>query len=248
MMRLRTFVKEHRVAVAIVAVAVTAFAVWMVIMVSGMGGQAVTAPPAVVSSAAGPRPTPSSGPVTPPASRGGTAGGDTAGSGNAASGTEPGGGVTPSGRMPTAQATGDTKGPVATAASNPTPPGTGRPDPFVPLASAAAPAAVTNPSSLPPVPPLSPTALGPLGGPAPGSGVPGGPALPPRAQFRLTGILFGPTAVAILNDGSASYVAEPGDPLARGVRLVAIDGANDSVTLALNNESWQLRLERGTSR
>lgn len=262
MTRLRRFLNEHRAAAAIIAVAVAAFALWKISGALGLG-------PAAATSAVRPGPSsPPAGTATAAAPGGGApgsaalraAGHLTGVAAPTLPGTQPSTGAAPdgatsagasaaAGRAPTGQVTAPATAAGAQAASGPPPAGTGRPDPFVPLVSSGGPAAVTNNPPLPPVPPLSPTALGPAGSPVPGAGAPAGLGLPePRAQFHLTGIVFGPEAVAILNDGAVSYVAAPGDALARGVRVVAIDGANDSVTLAWNNQSWQLRLEGGTSR
>jgi hypothetical protein len=41
---------------------------------------------------------------------------------------------------------------------------------------------------------------------------------------------------------------ESGDTVTSGVRIVAIDAENRSVTLRSNDQSWQLRLGGGTSR
>ena len=120
-------------------------------------------------------------------------------------------------------------------------PGTGRPDPFSPLAGQIG--GGTPP--LPPVPPLSPNALGASapGGGAPGGGAPGpgGPVI----QFRLSGIVDAQVPVAILNDATGSYIVEPGDTVAPGVRLVAVDAETHSVTLSWNDQSWQVRLTGG---
>jgi hypothetical protein len=97
------------------------------------------------------------------------------------------------------------------------------------------------------VPPLAPGALPPVA--SAGAAGPGAPDL--AGEFHLTGIIFGPSAFAILNDATRSYIVEPGDVVASGVRVVAIDAENQSVTLASDGQSWQLRLaglRGGTSR
>jgi hypothetical protein len=120
--------------------------------------------------------------------------------------------------------------------------GTGRADPFSPLAGQLGPGAPTSP--LPPVPPLAP---GALGASAPGGGEPGLPGAVgnPPAQFRLTGIVDGQVPVAILNDATGSYIVEPGDTVVTGVRLVSVDAGTRSVTLSWNDQSWQVRLAAG---
>lgn len=124
-------------------------------------------------------------------------------------------------------------------------PGTGRPDPFSPLAGQLGPGAPNGP--LPPVPPLAP---GALGASAPGGGEPGAPgAVTNPTQFRLTGIVDGQVPVAILNDPNGSYIVAPGDTIVTGVRLVSVDAGSRSVTLSWNDQSWQVRLAGGgTSR
>ena len=263
--RLRGFLSEHRAAAAIVAIALVAFAVWKVYTALSPRGPAAT--PSAIRPAASPAP------GAPPARDGGAPGGGPTGdaalraaghlagvaaptlpgaqlstggapAGSPSTGATAAGGQAPVGRVATPAAPA-----TAPAASTPPPPGTGRPDPFSPLAaSGGSRPASTNPP-LPPVPPLSPGALGPSGFTAPGSPLPGAPDLSgPRGQFHLTGIVRGSVAVAILNDGAASYIVEPGDTVTPGVRVVAIDAGNHSVTLASKDQSWQLRLEGGTSR
>jgi hypothetical protein len=125
-------------------------------------------------------------------------------------------------------------------------PGTGRPDPFSPLAGQTGPG--SPPAPLPPVPPLSPNALG---SPASGGAEPAAPGLSgsPTTQFHLTGIVDGQVPVAILNDSEGSYIVEPGDTVVAGVRLVAVDADSRTVTLSSNDQSWQVRLAGGgTSR
>jgi hypothetical protein len=121
-------------------------------------------------------------------------------------------------------------------------PGVGRPDPFSPLAGQIG--SGTPHTTLPPVPPLSPNALGAS---APGGGEPGAPGVSasPTTQFHLTGILDGQVPVAILNDASGSYIVAPGDTVVSGVRLVAVDADAHSVTLSWNDQSWQVRLAGG---
>jgi hypothetical protein len=124
-------------------------------------------------------------------------------------------------------------------------PGTGRPDPFMPLAGQLGPGSPNAP--LPPVPPLAP---GALGASAPGGGEPGAPGAPAGpTSFRLTGIVDGELPVAILNDTTGSYIVAPGDTVVAGVRLVSVDAGRRSVTLSWNDQSWQVRLAGGgTSR
>ena len=265
MRRFRGFLSEHRAAAAIIAAAVVAFGAWRVYAALNPGAPAATTsavPPAA-----------STAPAASPSGVGGASGGGPTGdaalraaghlsgtaapvlpgrqpstgaasSGSASTGAAPTGAQAPARRapMPAASAT-------APAASTPPAPGTGRPDPFSPLASPGGGGPVSTNPSLPPVPPLSPGGVGPSGFPAPGSPLPGAPDLSgPRGQFHLTGIVHGPVAVAILNDGAASYIVEPGDTVTPGVRVVAIDAENLSVTLASKDQSWQLRLGGGTTR
>ena len=142
---------------------------------------------------------------------------------------------------PTAGAPGATTGGQSasggTTAGGTATPGTGRPDPFSPLAGQIGGGAPL----LPPVPPLSPNAVGAS---APGGGEPSAPG-GPAAQFRLSGIVDAPVPVAILNDATGSYIVEPGDTVVSGVRLVAVDAETHSVTLSWNEQSWQVRLTGG---
>gem|GEM_PF-1683191 len=269
MKRLRGFLSEHRAAAAIIAAAVVAFAVWRVYAALSPGA------PAVTTSAVPPVASPA--PAEPPSGAGqaGTAGAPGGGlAGDAAlraaghltgtvaptlpgrqpsTGAAPSGsastGAAPAGGAPTGRATAPAAPATALAAATPPAPNTGRPDPFSPLAATGGGGGGRTNPSLPPVPPLSPGALGPSGFPAPGSPLPGAPDLSgPQGQLHLTGIVYGPVAVAILNDGAASYIVEPGDTVTPGVRIVAIDAENRSVTLASKDQSWQLRLGGGTIR
>lgn len=94
--------------------------------------------------------------------------------------------------------------------------------------------------ALPPVPPLLPGGL-----PVPGA--PGGPSPTVLAgvAFRVAGVLGGSEALAILEDGTKSYIVAPGDVLAPGVRVVAIDVGRGVVALIRNGVSQELYLERG---
>jgi hypothetical protein len=130
---------------------------------------------------------------------------------------------------------------------SPIPASSGRPDPFAPLVAQAAPSGGPGSVPLPPIPPLAPGAV--PGGP--GSAIPGAPAAPdtgPMDKLQLTGIVYGPGALAILNDAGSSYIAGPGDTVPSGVRVVAVDVQHRSVTLAWQDHSWQLRLEGGKAR
>jgi hypothetical protein len=247
MKRLRELVGRHRTAAAIIAVAVAAFAVWKAYLM--VSGSAQPTPAAAVRPAS---PTPAgtsgAGPSGDAALRaaGHLAGVQaprlpgTASTGDAMSDS------TSAGATSTAATAGGRAGLAATTAmtapvTTPPPANTGRPDPFSPLATPGGGARSANPP-LPPVPPLSPNALGTSASPA----VPAQASVTER--FHLTGIVNGPTAVAILNDGADSYIVEPGDTVTSGVRLVAIDAGNRTVTLASQNQSWQLRLGGGTGR
>jgi len=76
---------------------------------------------------------------------------------------------------------------------------------------------------LPPVPPLPPSGGGVGTGTT--ASAPAGP------QYRLTGVMGGPTAVAILEDKGGTHIATSGDVLAPGVRVVGIDAVHGVVTL-----------------
>lgn len=248
MKRLRELVGRYRTAAAIIAVAVAAFAVWKAYL--------------VVSSSAQPAPAAAVRPTPPAGAAGASSAGPTGDAALRAAGHLTG---IAAPRLPGTASTGDAMsdststgaGPAATtAAGRATPPATtamtapastpppasgGRPDPFSPLVTQGGGAQTAVPP-LPPVPPLSPNALGMSAPP----GVAAQAGMTDR--FRLTGIVNGPTAVAILNDGGASYIVEPGDTVTFGIRLVAIDAGNRTVTLASKSQSWQLGLGGGTSR
>jgi hypothetical protein len=258
---LREFVNKHRAATAVVALAVVALAGWEVYAAIRLGGP-VPAPSAV-------RP---ASPATAGTGSGGASGAGPAGSaalraaGHLAGvpaptlpGASPSTGAAPDGSAPAASApttpasagaaaAGQTVagGSAAAPAATQPPPGTGRPDPFSPLAASGGGAPAPAAPSLPPVPPLAPGALGPSAFAAPGAATPG--VTDPRGQFRLDGIVFGPSAVAILRDGAGSYIVEPGDMVTPGVRILAIDAKNSTVTLGSKDQSWQLGLRGGTSR
>jgi hypothetical protein len=256
MTRLRQLVLKHRIAAGAIALAVALFAVWKVYMAVGVGG--TPSAPAAVRQPASPAPAASTGTTgTPPA---GPAGGAAL---RAAShltgaplttipGASPSAGAvaadgSPSGTTPAAPGASAGATPAKTVSpdgATPPPPGTGRPDPFVPLVSSAAPSPAAPP--LPPVPPLAPGALGPSAPTLPGLGP--SAQTNPGAQLRLTGIVYGESALAIINDGAASYIVAPGDTVASGLRLTAIDAANGTVTLASNKQSLQLSLGGGSSR
>jgi len=243
--RLREFISRHRAAVAIVAVAVAAFAAWRVYAAVSVGGPAPSPAPAATGAVSAP----GGGPTGDAALR--AAGHLTGVPAPALPGASPSAGAVGAGSPPRAPAPAAT--PSAGYAAVPTPagqaaapPGTGRADPFSPLAAPGGGPSTAVPP-LPPVPPLTPGALGPSAPGAPGPAVPS--ATGTRGQFQLTGIMFGPSAVAILTDGADSYIVEPGDTVTPGVRVLAIDAENRTVTLASQDRSWQLRLERGgTSR
>jgi hypothetical protein len=250
MRRLREFISEHRAAAAIVAAVLVAFAGWRAYVALSAGGPAATP--------AGLRP-----PATPAPAETGTAGAPAAGpTGEAAlraaghlTGTAapalPGKplstGAASTGSAPTASGGSAPAGkPAAPSASSPAPAGTGRPDPFAPLATSGGGGPASANPPLPPVPPLSPGALGPSASTQ--GGLPASGVLGPAGRFQLAGIVNGEVAVAILNDSAGSYIVQPGDTVTPGVRVVAIDAANHSVTLTSETQSWQLRLGGGTSR
>lgn len=235
MTRLRRFADTRLIAAAIVALVLIALTVWKV----GQSLGPTAAPAATAPSATRPATAPHGSSTTAPAAQTPSR-------------------ATPAGQPETGRPAGSTAA-ARTAAmtsnpSSPPPPGTGRADPFSPLVSPGA--AATGPATatgggtaLPPIPPLSPlAAIGPRASSTPGSGGPAAAdAARPRGQLRLTGIVDGPTAMAILTDGAGSYVVQPGDAIPSGVRLLTVDAMNSSVTLAWNNQSWQLHLGGGTT-
>ena len=243
MARIRLLLTKYPVAVGIAAAVVAVAAVWIVVHRLNTGGPAAPSPTAAVrppasAGASGGAPA-DSGPlgIPPRAARGAasalsTASGAAAGvpDGSTGKGATPGGPA--SSGQPAAGAAGG--GPGASTA----PPDTGRRDPFAPLIATGG---GGGSAPLPPVPPLAPGALPGPGGPAAGN------AAGPRSELRLTGIIYGPAALAILSDGTASYIVQPGDAVASGVRVLAIDAGNRRVTLAWNNQTWQLRLGGETS-
>ncbi len=121
---------------------------------------------------------------------------------------------------------------AAPAAGAPGAPDSGR-DPFrSPIQPGGAPGGTGLP--LPPVPPLSPGGL-----PLPGESV---PAQPP---YRVAGIIRDAVALAILEDGTRSYVVEAGDELRPGVRVTAIDVSRGIVQLMQGGTPTELRLGGG---
>lgn len=98
---------------------------------------------------------------------------------------------------------------------------------------------------LPPVPPLAPGAVPPF----PVVRGPGAmPAVPPAPAYRLVGILQGATSLAIIADekGTSSIVG-PGDALAEGTRVTAIDARHGSVTLLRGGVPLELRMHGGSA-
>ena len=87
---------------------------------------------------------------------------------------------------------------------------------------------------LPPVPPLSPS--GGVGSPGTTATGPVGPV------YSLTGVMGGPTAVAILVDKEGSHIVQPGDVLAPGVRVVGIDPVHGVVQLNQYGETVEVHL------
>ena len=231
MKRLRELASRQRTAVAIIAVAVAAFAVWKAYL--------------VVSSSVRPTPAAAVRPASPAAGAALRAAGHLTGAAaptlpdSSASSGAGGTDAASTDRNPSGRVTAPAASATAALASTPPPPNTGRPDPFSPLVTGGG-SAPASPPSLPPVPPLSPNAIA---APAGTQGQPNS-----AGGFQLTGIIDGATAVAILNDGANSYIVERGDAVTSGVRITAIDAGNRSVTLASQNQSWQLRLGGGTSR
>ncbi len=140
-------------------------------------------------------------------------------------------GTTPSGVKPAPTASPPGTG-AAPAAGAPGAPDSGR-DPFrPPIQPGGAPGGTGLP--LPPVPPLSPGGL-----PVPGESV---PAQPP---YRVAGIIRDAVALAILEDGTRSYVVEAGDELRPGVRVTAIDVSRGIVQLMQGGTPTELRLGGG---
>lgn len=123
----------------------------------------------------------------------------------------------------------------------------GRPDPFEapagyvfvgsgPTPSRPAAGGSRSGAGLPPVPPLPPG----LGG-GPGTSSPTASA-PPAPLYRLTGVLGGPRAVAILVDKDGSHIVSAGDVLAPGVRVLAIDPLHGVVQLDQYGSTVEVRL------
>lgn len=137
-------------------------------------------------------------------------------------------GTTPSGVKPAPTASPPGTG-AASAAGAPGAPDSGR-DPFrSPIQPGGAPGGTGLP--LPPVPPLSP-----------GESVPAQPSAP---TYRVAGIIRDAVALAILEDGTRSYVVEAGDELRPGVRVAAIDVSRGIVQLMKDGTPTELRLGRG---
>ncbi len=80
---------------------------------------------------------------------------------------------------------------------------------------------------LPPVPPLAPGAS---------TAGPGGPG------YRVAGIIRDAVALAIVEDGTRSYIVEPGDVLRPGVRVTAIDARRGVVRLMADGLPVELQL------
>jgi hypothetical protein len=257
--RLRQFVVQHLTAVIVVAAAAAAAGAWTVLN-GHVGGTASPQPATVVPTVTRAQTSAGAGPTRGAVLR--AAGHLTGVTIPALPGTPPStsaGAPASAGAAPTTAAAATTTQPPAApppsgtpspaGAAQPSttapPAGGGRTDPFSPLAFPGT-GTTTAPPALPPVPPLSPSGLGPVG-----SLPPGGPApdlFGPSAPWQLTGIVYGPTAVAILTNADHTYIVEPGDLVASGVRIVAIDAQNQSVTLGSHGQSWQLRLGGGKAR
>jgi hypothetical protein len=227
--RFQQLITQHRAAAVIVAIVVAGFAAWELHLAT-MGGPGATSG---LAPAAAPTPAASASRTHGPAvssSAGARPSGDAA--------------LRAASQMTGTASPAPATSAGATALASDVPPGTGRSDPFSPLATPGGGRGGANPSlsALPPVPPLSPNGL------APSASTPGGATSSPLGKLELTGIVYGPSALAILNDGTGSYVVEPGDTVTPGVRIVAIDPGNRTVTLTSHDQSWQLRLGGGTSR
>jgi hypothetical protein len=223
-----TYVKTHRAAVGIVGAAVAALVVWKA--ATGLGMLHTGAPAASVSTrpaATAPHPMQAVSPTHP-------ATGQVPGAGGAAGGTAAG--ATASGQPASGQGAGPAQDDSAGAV-----PGAGRSDPFSPLETAG-PTPPGGGRAMPPIPPLPPGAgqdasLNPAQG--------GASMADPQSRFKLVGIVNGAVPVAILNDATGSYIAQPGDTVVSTVRLVAVDADARRVTLAWNDQLWQLSLTTG---
>lgn len=123
-------------------------------------------------------------------------------------------------------------------------PGAGRSDPFIPVVP-------TTPgpgTTLPPVPPLAPGLPGPGGLPLPpGVGGPAAPPLEPEPPLRLVGIVWDRAALAIVEDGKASYVVGPGDVFGPGTQVVLIDVRQGAVRVLRSGIVRELMLRGGVA-
>ena len=152
--------------------------------------------------------------------------------------------TSPSGSLPLPPGSSSANGGTAVAGSGG---GAGRPDPFEAPAGYVFVGSGPNPtrpaaggrsgSGLPPVPPLPP---GIGGGPSTSSPTASGPPVP---LYRLTGVMGGPMAVAILVDKDGSHVVSSGDVLAPGIRVLAIDAAHGVVQLDQFGTTVEVRLD-----
>ncbi len=86
----------------------------------------------------------------------------------------------------------------------------------------------------PPLPPVPPLAPGSAAGP--GAGGPEAPA------YRVAGIIRDSVALAIVEDGTRSYIVGPGDELRPGVRVTAIDSRQGIVRLIADGLPVELRM------
>jgi hypothetical protein len=113
-----------------------------------------------------------------------------------------------------------------------------RADPFQPVVSAepAPPRPAVHTAAdrvpLPPVPSV------------PGEpGRTGAPALPPQATvpaYQLAGIIAGDHPIAIIEDGRQSYLVQPGDVVAPGIKVAAVSVS--SGTVVLDNHGTRMTL------
>ncbi len=216
MMRLRQFIKQNPIAAVAIVGGLLVAGAWR-------GYLAVTAPapvnvrPATPAATAPPRAPAAGTAAQPPGPSGESPAGTTA------SGVKP---------APTASPPGTGAAPAAGA---PGAPDSGR-DPFrSPIQPGRAPGGTGLP--LPPVPPLSPGGL-----PLPGESVPAQPLAP---TYRVAGIIRDAVALAILEDGTRSYVVEAGDELRPGVRVTVIDVSRGIVQLMQGGTPTELRLGGG---
>lgn len=252
MARIRTLIKRYPIAAAAVLLGAVALA-GMYLYQTMLAQPVAQTPPPRRPAATRPNAPSASGPATPGPARGtgaaqqpaqGTTARPATPQGGAA-GTLPSGLPAPAGMNPASPPSPKT-GPSA---------GTGTAGPAGMTAEAPA-----RPPTAPPPPPRQTPATGgrvdPFASPL---GIPGGvglplPPVPPLAPggmpdtgsggfaYRVAGILG---RIAILEDGTRSFIVQPGDMLAPGLQVVAVDSGRGVVALLQNGRSQELRLDRG---